>query len=266
MHARLAKKALSLLPGTPPTRGCPPLHLPSISQAHSQVCYLAVMHCNHCYPVQSTQPLLSTATNATIVTQCNQCSHSYHALQRLPQSAGHYSNDSIMGNASKQAQLHSAPSPSGRPHSQSVPHTYSSQHPPKGPSAYRASMNGQQRHSYGHSLPDEGSQQVPYAPETPDPLEQRHAGPSRAPAPSPSISSQVTSTSPGWSMAAPWPLSHRAGPQPPHAGLGGSGGGTLALTVCCVQPLCLCPTVPVGLVQLVCCCTVMVLSSHCWCC
>ena len=88
----------------------------------------------------------------------------------------------MVGTASKQAQLHSAPSPSGRARSQSVPHTYSSQHPPKGPSAYRSSINGQQRHSYGHSLPDDGGQQVPYAPETPDPLEQRH--PARAPAPS----------------------------------------------------------------------------------
>ena len=103
--------------------------------------------------------------------------------------AGHYPNDSMVGNVSKQALLHSAPSPSGRTRSQSVPHTYSSQHPPKVPSTYRASMNGQQRHSYGQSLPDNGGQQVPYAPETPDPLEQRQ--PARAPAPS-SNSSQVS--------------------------------------------------------------------------
>lgn len=51
-------------------------------------------------------------------------------------------------------------------------------------------MNGQQRHSYGHSQPDDGGQQVPYAPETPDPLEQRH--PPRAAAPS-SNTSQVSS-------------------------------------------------------------------------
>ena len=92
----------------------------------------------------------------------------------------------MIDNGSKQAQLHSAPSPSGRTRSQSVPHTYSSQHPPKGPSAYRVSMNGQQRHSYG---PDDGGQQLAYAPETPDPLEQRQ--PARAPAPS-SNSSQVS--------------------------------------------------------------------------
>lgn len=98
----------------------------------------------------------------------------------------------MTGSGNKQAQLHSAPSPSGRSRSQSVPHPYSSQQPPKGPSAYRASMNGQQRHAYGQSLPDDASHHMAYAPETPSPLEQRH--PSRAASPS-THSSQVPACS-----------------------------------------------------------------------
>lgn len=100
--------------------------------------------------------------------------------------AGHYPNDKLGGSAIKQAQLHSAPSPTGRARSQSVPHTYSSQL--KGSSAHRAGIEGPQRHSYGHSSSDDGHQQMAYAPETPDPQEQRQ--PIRAPAPS-STTSQV---------------------------------------------------------------------------
>lgn len=111
---------------------------------------------------------------------------------------GHYPNDNMTGSAAKQAQLHSAPSPSGRNRSQSVPHPYSSQHPPKGPSTYRASMNGPQRHSHGQSLPDDGSHHLAYAPETPSPLEQRQ--PARAASPS-TNSSQVQPDNP------PHPLS-----------------------------------------------------------
>ena len=94
---------------------------------------------------------------------------------------GHYPADKV-GSTSKQAQLHSAPSPANRNRSQSLPY----QPGTKGSSASRASADGQQRRSYGQSMTDDGG----YEPETPDLQEQR--GVSRASAPD-SSSSQVHS-------------------------------------------------------------------------
>lgn len=88
---------------------------------------------------------------------------------------GHYPVDKV-GSTSKQAQLHSAPSPANRNRSQSLPYQQ----------AAKASAEGQQRRSYGHNMTDDGG----YEPETPDPQEQR--GVSRASAPD-SSSSQVHS-------------------------------------------------------------------------
>ncbi len=92
---------------------------------------------------------------------------------------GHYPVDKV-GSTSKQAQLHSAPSPANRNRSQSLPYQPST----KGSSASRVSADGQQRRSYGQNMTDDGG----YEPETPDPQEQR--GVSRASAPD-SSSSQV---------------------------------------------------------------------------
>ncbi len=94
---------------------------------------------------------------------------------------GHYPADKV-GSTSKQAQLHSAPSPANRNRSQSLPY----QPGTKGSSASRVSADGQQRRSYGQNMTDDGG----YEPETPDPQEQR--GVSRASAPD-SSSSQVCS-------------------------------------------------------------------------